>query len=537
MSANMDIERRHQEALELFRRGEIDAAEQRCRAALREARLPGFLHLLGMCQLARGCNQEAIATIQEALRMLPTEPLLFHDLGRAYSGVGDWLKAAQAYVKAIEVDPLRAANYLYLGPIYEQVGDLDSAERAYRRALELDPKLATAAASLASMYEKANRLEEAERLTATALEQDAGDVIANLTRAQLDHRAGAYTQAAERLQGLLGQPLSPWNRAIAGGRLGAAYDKLERYPEAFEAFTLGKRALLDDKLVIGASGMYSFDAVARVTRHLEALMTDAPAAGSGPAPVFLVGFPRSGTTLLDQILSSHPRIAVLEERGVLLPAMREFLSDEAGIARLMSLDTAARDAQQQRYWQQATQALGQPLEGRLLVDKLPLYTLIMPVIRRLIPEARFIFAVRDPRDVVLSCFMHSFGLNEAMRHFLTLESSADYYAAIMDVGIAAMERMPERVLRLDYEALVDDTETQAKRLCEFLGVEWEAGMLRFYDTAKKRRINTPSYHQVVQPVYGSARGRWRRYRTQLAPVLGRLRPYVEYFGYPPDTTD
>ena len=536
MNANMDIERRHEEALGLFHRGEIDAAEQRCLMALREARWPGFLHLLALCQLARGHNREAIGNIQEALQILPREPLLLHDLGRAYSGVGDWLNAAQAYVKAIEVDPLRAVNYLYLGPIYEQVGDLDSAERAYRRALELDPKLATAAASLASMYEKANRLEEAERLTATALEQDPADTIANLTRAQLDHRQGAHAQAVDRLRGLLDRPISPWNRAIAGGRLGAAYDKLERYPEAFDAFTLGKRALLDGKLVTGVSGIYSFEAIARVTRHLDALITDAPGTSSGPAPVFLVGFPRSGTTLLDQILSSHPRIAVLEERGVLLPAMREFLSDEAGVARLLSLDAAARDAQTQRYWQQATQALGQPLESRLLVDKLPLYTLIMPVIRRLIPEARFIFAVRDPRDVVLSCFMHSFGLNEAMRHFLTLESSADYYTAIMDVGIASMERMPERVLRLDYEALVDDTEAQAKRLCEFLGVEWEAGMLRFYDTAKKRRINTPSYHQVVQPVYANARGRWRRYQSQLEPVLDRLRPYVEYFGYPPDTT-
>ncbi|HEU5399482.1 MAG TPA: sulfotransferase [Gammaproteobacteria bacterium] len=532
----MDIESRHREALRLYSAGEIEAVEQRCLAELHAARLPGFLHLLALCRLAQGRHSEAIPALQEALQMLPSEPLLLHDLGRAYSGIGDWPKAAQAYIKAIDVDPMRATNYLYLGPIYEQVGDLDSAERAYRRALELDPKLATASASLAAMHEKANRLEEAGRLVATALELDPANVVANLTQAQLDQRKGAHAEAADRLARLLTQPLSPWNHAIAAGRLGTAYDNLGRYDEAFAAFVDGKRALLREDLANDSSGLYSSASSARVARHLTPLMTDVPAAAPGQAPVFLVGFPRSGTTLLDQILSSHPRIAVLEERGVLLPALQEFAGDEAGIARLMSLDAAGRDARKQRYLQLAGQALGRPLEGRLLVDKLPLYTLFMPVIRRLFPDARFIFAVRDPRDVVLSCFMHAFGLNEAMRHFLTLEGSADFYAAVMDVGIAAIEKMPDQALRLDYEALVDDPEAQGRRLCAFLGVEWEPGMLRFYDTAKKRRINTPSYHQVVQPVYASARGRWRRYQTQLAPVLGRLRPYVEYFGYPPDTT-
>lgn len=535
MDEHMDLERRHEEAIKLFGRGEIDAAEQACLAALREERLSGFLHLLGLCQLSRGRYREAIDSILDALQILPSDPLLLHDLGRAYSGIGDWLNAAQAYVKAIELDPRRAANYLYLAPIYEQVGDVVSAERAYRRAHELDPGLATAPASLASLYEKANRLDEAEHLTRTALNLDSNDIVANLTRAQLDHRRGAYTEAAERLNRLLAQPLSPWNRAIAGGRLGAAYDKLGRYDEAFEACMAGKSPLLNGDLAHNQTGMYSLDTAARIGRHLKTLLRDVPAAGAGPVPVFLVGFPRSGTTLLDQILSSHSRILVMEERGILQPTLREFSTDDDAIASLMALDMAGRDVRKRHYVQNAEQVLGQPLDGRLLVDKLPLYTLFMPVIRRLFPDARFILAVRDPRDVVLSCFMHAFGLNEAMRHFLTLEGSAGYYSAIMDIGIAAMEGMPDRVLRLDYESLVDDTAIQVRRLCEFLGLEWEDAMLRFYDTAKNRRINTPSYHQVVKPVYGDARGRWRRYEAQLEPVLDRLRPYVEYFGYPPNS--
>ncbi|HEV7164849.1 MAG TPA: sulfotransferase [Gammaproteobacteria bacterium] len=533
----MDLEDRYQEALNLFKRGEIAVAEQHCLALLKKDRQAGVLHLLGLCQFRQNRVQEAIGSYTEALNMGAEDATLLNNLGRAYSMRGEWMAAAQAYVRAIALDPEQKESYLYLGPIYEQVGDMQSAERAYRRVLELDPQLAAASASLASFYEKANRMEEAEQLTRVALQQDGNDTVANLTRAQLDYRRGAYMESAERLDGLLRNPLTLWNRAIAAGRLGAAYDKLERYDEAFAAFVAGKQSLLDGDLVTAGTNLYSLETLALMRRHLEGLLslTQSTAAESRAAPVFLVGFPRSGTTLLDQILSSHPNIVVLEEKGILQHALQEFLRDDESLQRLASLDTAALEKYQQRYWQLADKVLGNPIGGRLLVDKLPLYTSFMPAIQRIFPTARFIFALRDPRDVVLSCFMHAFSLNEAMRHFLTLEGTAGYYAAVMDVGIASLERMPGRVLRLNYEALIDDTETEARRLCEFLGVEWRDQILRFYDTAKKRQINTPSYHQVVQPVYRTAQGRWRHYAGHLSPVLGRLQPYVAYFGYKPDS--
>jgi len=527
----MGLESRYQEAMDLYNRGDTVAAEQRCHALLEEGRMAGVLYLLGLCQLRQDKAQEAINSLLEAVELVPDNPRFLHDLGRAYSSRGEWLAAARAYIRAIDLDPRVAENYLYLGPIYEQVGDMESAERAYRRALELDPQLATAAASLASLYEKANRLEEAEQLTAAALKQDSGNTVANLARAQLDYRQGAYADAALRLDRLLQKPLSPWNRAIAAGRLGAAYDKLERYPDAFRAFVAGKQALSAAGLSTIDTGMYSLQNAGLIHRSLDQLFADSGSAAGADAPVFLVGFPRSGTTLLDQILSSHSGIAVLEEKNLLQSTFQEFASSEAGVARLLSLDAAAGEQQRKQYWQFAEKALGQPLAGRVLVDKLPLYTAFMPVIHRIFPGARFIFAIRDPRDVVLSCFMHAFGLNEAMRHFLTLDSTAGYYAAVMDVGIRSLERLDGAAYRLSYETLVDDIEGSARRLCTFLGVEWQDELLRFYDTARKRRINTPSYHQVVQPVYRSSRERWRHYEQQLQPVLGRLQPYVEYFGY------
>ncbi|HSC46922.1 MAG TPA: sulfotransferase [Gammaproteobacteria bacterium] len=518
--------------MSFFNRGDTAAAEQRCHQLLASARSPDALHLLGLCLLRTDRTQAAIESLREAIRLAPDNAQLQHDLGRAHSARGDWRAAAEAYLRAIDLRPDYAETYLYLGPVYEQVGDTATAERAYRRALELDPRLATAAASLAALYEKQNCLEEAQQLTTDALKLDPQDTVANLTQAQLQIRAGCDAEAAERLKTLLQQPLSPWNRAIAASRLGTAYDKLDDTEQAFAAFIVGKDALRNADLSTLETGVYSRETAMRISRHAEKLLeTVGPAPGNTPAPVFLVGFPRSGTTLLDQILSSHPRLRVLEEKDTLLELLRIWSASDAKLTQLETMPSAAFENEQQAYWKRVQAQLGEPLGDRILVDKLPLYSQNLPLIHRFFPGARYLFAVRDPRDVVLSCFMHSFGLNEAMRHFLTLEGTADYYAAVMDVAVKSLPRLGASAYRLRYEDLVDDLEKEARRLCEFLGVPWDEAMLHSHDKAKGRRINTPSYHQVVQPVYRTALERWRRYATPLAPVLARLQPYVEFFGY------
>ncbi len=118
-----------------------------------------------------------------------------------------------------------------------------------------------------------------------------------------------------------------------------------------------------------------------------------------------------------------------------------------------------------------------------------------------------------------------------MRHFLSLEETARYYTAVMGVGAAALERLPALCHRVRYEDVVADTEAEARRLLEFLGVPWEPQVLDFHETARARRINTPSYHQVAEPIYTRARERWRRYEDQLRPVLPLLQPFVARFGY------
>ena len=144
---------------------------------------------------------------------------------------------------------------------------------------------------------------------------------------------------------------------------------------------------------------------------------------------------------------------------------------------------------------------------------------VLPVIHLLFPDARFIFALRDPRDVIVSCFRNHFAINAAMFQFLSLERAARYYDAVMTSAEVARERLPLALHVVRYEDVVADLTGQAMKLMEFLGQPWFDDVLKYTETASRREIYTPSATQVIQPIYRTSMGQWRRYEAQLSPVL------------------
>jgi tetratricopeptide (TPR) repeat protein len=529
-----ELHRLMTEAAARYNRNDVPGAEQHCRKALAlYADFPQALHLLGLCRWQQGDLAGAADSIIGALNLQPDDAQMLHDLGNVFSGQGRWLDAARAYLQAIELRPDYADSYTNLGTVYENFAKHDDAERAYKRALSLNPRSSTAAGCLAALCESGNRLEEAEQFVQIALELDPGDAVSNLTRAQLDFRAGRHQETVQRLEWLLKQPIRPRNQSLGYAQLGAAYEMLGEYDKAFDAFSASKEILKPGAVAATEPGIYSLAAVERMARHQAAIfqgLTDAAGKGA-EQPVFLVGFPRSGTTLLDQMLSSHPGLVVLEEKENLRDLLQTFVPSDAGLERFAALTPDGLEPYRDHYWARVAESMPAGPAGRLFVDKLPLNTIFMSLIVRLFPNARFIFAVRDPRDVVLSCFMRAFGLNEAMRNFLTLDSTVRYYAAVMGLGIDAMQQLKQSVHLIRYETLIEDIEGEARRLCVFLDLPWDEAMLRFQETARKRRINTPSYHQVVKPIYKSARERWRNYERHLQPVLSQLQTFLDYFDY------
>ncbi|MHC4967170.1 MAG: sulfotransferase family protein, partial [Planctomycetota bacterium] len=253
-----------------------------------------------------------------------------------------------------------------------------------------------------------------------------------------------------------------------------------------------------------------------------------------PRPSFLVGFPRSGTTLTEQVMAAHPEVVTADEKPVLDPVtgqMAAWFSGDDIPGMLSQLDRNDIMRLRDAYWKQAEKVMEMELSDKVYVDKLPLNMIHLPLINVMFPEARIIVALRDPRDVCLSCFMQRFGLNPAMINFLWWERTAEFYAKVMDLWLELRDKVTLDYIEVRYEDTVDDFESQARRLIDFLGVEWDEGVLEFHRKARKKFISTPSFTAVSQKIYKRSAGRWRNYESQVQRVSGTLSRFIEAFGY------
>ncbi len=518
-----------------LRAGDYAAAIRICRSILdHEPDDPEALGLLGVLAGMTGRPEAALQHLQRACELRPGNPGLINNLALAYMNTGD-LAAAERHLKAcLRRHPGYAPGWYTLAIVKRRQDDIDSAVSAYERVLSLNPRHAEAWANLAQLRERLNQLQLASEAVERSLAIDPGNVMARLTASQIDGRRGQHESAISRLEGLLAERgLSATNEIVARGRLGDALDALDRTSAAFAQYSEANRLQAEwlpaDRETTGSP--YSLGSVQRMTRLLDEMQHwPAPEVSSGlSGPFFLMGFPRSGTTLLDRMLSAHPEIVSVEEQETLVDAQRDFLLAPTGMERLGAMSEDVRGKYEEAYRRRLADAAHQM--APVVLDKLPMHTICLPVISRLLPGSRVIFVVRDPRDVCLSCFMQRFELNAAMRHFLDLGTTVSYYRAVMHLGLASLDRLPIRAHIVRYESLVEEPEPLLRELISFLGLDWDPAVLRYREKLTGSRITTPSYRQVSRPLYRSSIGRWRRYAPELESVLSELQPLVSQLGY------
>ena len=246
--------------------------------------------------------------------------------------------------------------------------------------------------------------------------------------------------------------------------------------------------------------------------------------------VFLIGFPRSGTTLLEQVLEQHPDTVTLGERDCLGEARAAALGSAADFLAFARRPDASMVPFRQRYWQRVRDE-GVDVAGRVFVDKHPFHSFFLPLIVRLFPNATILFAVRDPRDVVLSCFRRRFHMNEPNYQLLTIDGSASLYDATMRLVGATLVVMRPRALQCRMEDLIADFEGETRRLCAMLDLEWTTELADFASKVADRGISTPSGQQLARGLNAEGVGRWRDYAGWLGRVLPLLDPWVDRFGY------
>jgi tetratricopeptide (TPR) repeat protein len=485
------------------------------------------IHLNYAMSLAgAGRLEECLEPYATAARLDPADPAPPLALGSLLRLLGRHREALEPLGRAAALAPREAEAQLELGRAHAGLGQLDEAELAYRRALQLQPGLDLAYLELGIVLERGNNLAGLGPLLREAEAQGIpADSLAYLHALALreEGRIEEALAAARRSPA----EAEPARRALLIGKLA---DRAGDAAAAFEAFREANSIASEEPAAAAADA----EGYRRRVEAMTALVSPAWAAGwtpaepvSRPSPVFLVGFPRSGTTLLDTVLMGHPAIEVLEEE----PILQRVEDALGGLERLPGLAASEISRLRAVYFDEMDRLVPDSA-GRTVVDKLPLNLLAAPLIHRLFPDAHILFAQRHPCDVVLSCFMQSFVPNDAMANFLDLDDAASLYDLVLTFWDRCRAVLPLNVHVVRYEALVEDLEGEARSLLDFLGLPWDPAVLDHQRTAKARgTISTPSYSQIIQPIYREASGRWERYRAQMAPVLPILAPWALRLGY------
>lgn len=540
--------------------------------------------------LAVTCRQAgdlpgAEQALLKAQALAPADADVQYNLGLLYTQQRRWLLARQALLDAVHLAPqliearLQAAYACYvcgdttnqeamlsgaadwppqpaeqallLAPMLSVQGNLDAALHTLAQA-QLPDAVAAAgmylriAAQRVLLYERNNQLDAAQRelhklspavLDALPLEAQQARVDGWRAHAALAMRAGAYAAADTWYQQVLAGSADDESRASAGFGLAAARDRQGRYADAWQALSRAHAAQLE----IARSVVPEL--LAPDSQPLR--MTDGDGGGAAYAgwaprsapdrrqsPVFVVGFPRSGTTLLEQMLDAHPDFQSMDERAFIHELIERMeLAGQSYPADLAGLTQAEVEQLRSVYWRLVSRVLPD-LGTRRLVDKNPLNMLCLPMIMRLFPHARIILCVRHPCDVLLSCSMQPFRSPAFMVLCSSLQRLAQGYARAFEQWFADVEVFAPQVLEWRYESVVDRFADHVARLGQFLETADAAPMARFAEHARARRfISTPSYAQVTEGVHRRAVGRWQHYREQFAPVLPMLQPWIDRFGY------
>ncbi len=465
----------------------------------------------------------------------PENYILHSRLGALLVNLGRAAEALSYFGKARELSPDDPDILFNSGLAHQANGDLEVALELFEKAQKVGFDKGMVFGALAEIYEQTNRLDDLKPLLDKALKEAPRDVFLLFTAAKFRRREGDFDGALKLLK--TAEKVKDFDEIamLANFERGRIFEKLKQPGKAFQAFQKGNLLSLKENIQPGMSKRGFLD-LTRAYQELdlgEVRETTAEIlSGPNETPAFLIGFPRSGTTLLHQILDGHPELEILEEEP--------FITTGRGaiIQRKGSLKAAFSELSGTEWNQLKSELLhvygGLRVKGKntKIIDKLPLHIIDVPLILKMFPKAKFIVALRHPFDCTLSCFMQNFTLNNAMLNFTNLEDTTRLYQQVFSLWLKYQEELQPDFMYVRYEDVVADLEKEARRMISFLDLKWNPEVLNYRQAALgKKRINTPSYHQVIQPIYTDAAGRWKRYEKFFTPFRKRLVPFCETFGY------
>ena len=535
---------------------------------------PNHWSNLGYMLRLTGRQQEAEAAFLQALRIAPRAYVTLFNYGLLLMDMSRFGAARHRLLDAIEADPTQPEARIYAASACFECGDMVRAEQLIPPE-EVWPLLdAEARHDLGMALIRVGRTEDAEQLLKLEVaESDEPDVLVQLTMLyertnRLDQAQALFERACSRLsdlgreldsdvltagaalalrrknyveakaltERLLAIDSAPTMRANAHFTLATVADKQNQPIDAMrhlaEAHAIHLDLAREMMPEVSRPGWEPLPVTKERMTESEARFVDSPHVAGIATPVFIVGFPRSGTTMLENMLDAHPGFVSMDEQPILdrcVELMRRAGYDYPHeLGGLRDSDVAAL---REDYWLSVSR-VAKVGDGQTLVDKNPLNILRLPLIRRMFPEARIILALRHPCDVILSCYMQDFRAPMFRVLCSDLETLARGYVDIMRFWIHHQALLDADVLNLRYEETVGDFDHQIGRIADFLGIADRHYLAEFSEAARRKGyIGTPSYSQVIEPVNTKAIARWERYRPWFEPILPILRPVAEHWGY------
>lgn len=509
----------------LRRLGRLDEADESYRRALEiKPELAEAYESRGSLLLARGKFDEAIESYHAALDLRSDMLLAKCGLAAALKELGLGFRAEACYREVLQLDPEYIPAYMGLGRLFLDIGIFDAALENYQRALELDPDHASAAAETVVVLERMGRVSEAWEILQPLLQWEGRDrTVVALAYADVSRHVGRQAEALQMLKDVLGRAdelrLSDRQRLLLYFAAGRLLDHVGSYDEAFECYRSGNQLYWAD--------FSCKDLAETVTRHVaifnEDFMRRAPRARHGSQrPVFIVGMPRSGTSLVEQILASHPDVygaGEMEDINWMAISLPSTLASSKGYPDCVTEMTEEVCDRLAAQYLERLAAIA-PEAALRVTDKMPGNYFHLGLIALLFPGARIVHCVRDPLDTCLSCYFQSFIQANNHQYAYNLEHlgcAYRQYRRLMGHWNAVLD-LP--IMEVAYGDLIRDQERVTRDLLAFCGLSWDERCMHFYES--KRRVVTASYDQVRRPLYSSSIGRWRHYEKHLEPLRRAL---------------
>lgn len=464
---------------------------------------------------------KAIECLQRALRLKPNWPPVQVMLGQVYTDIGMHDFAVRCFQDAIAQEPGSEAAYLHLGNAYRFQGRLDLALDTFRQVARLNPSSAEAAVGEAIIHEYAGRQEQTVQAVRGLLDRGVQNADLLSLFADICKRMNACDEAVKRIsEALYSKTLSATGRTMLWFSLGKLYDDRGNYERAFESFSEGNRLMK-----VGHDPAIHRSHVGRIMEAFSrAAVRDMPRASNGSdKPVFVIGMPRSGTTLLEQMLSGHPQIHGAGELSDVSTFVQS-LPYRLGTQRLFPEclgDLTQRHVDDMAAEYLATIQAIAPA-ARFVVDKMPHNFLYLGLINLLFPKARVIHCTRDPLDTCLSVYFQYFG--PRIPYAYRLDHIAAFYTEYRRLMQHWEETLDIEQTTVAYADLVGDAEATMRRTLSFLGLSWASECLTFH--TRRQRALTASYQQVRRPLYKTSLERWRNYEPYLDPLRTALAPWL-----------